>query len=163
MEGTVASEVTKITAILVWILSLQCLFLTAMSISKLLQWPVWLLESSMMNFWSRSSESKKPLTLQHVLSGLCKFLYWLVKFHFDLAIPLTHTALGCCPPVVHCREYMKKREQNIMAIFITLLEIIYTEAKVWLATVLCQRKRIKWILYNDIHQGILATFFYAGC
>lgn len=164
MEGTVPSEVTKITAILFWIVLLQCLFLMfVISISELLQWPARLLESSMMNFWSRTTESKNPLTLQCDLSGFCKFLYWLVKLHFDLAIPLTHTALGCCPPVVHCREYMEKREQNIIAIFITLMEIIYAKAKIWLATVLCQRKRIRRKLYNCIHQGILTTFFYAVC
>lgn len=57
---------------------------------------------------------------------------------------------------------MKKREQNIIAIFITLIEIIYAKAKIWLATSLCQRKRKRGILHNYIHQGV-NIIFYAGC
>lgn len=161
---TVQSEVTKISPNWPWILLFQCLFLTfVILISELLQWPTQNLETNMMNFWSRTSDNKNTLTLQCEFSGSHNFLHWLVKFHLYLAIPLTHTALGCCPPVVHSREYMKKREQNIITIFITLIEIIYAKAKIWLATSLCQRKRRKWILRNYIHQGVLNIILYAGC
>lgn len=141
---TVLSEVTKITPILLWILLFQCLFfLFVILISELFQWLAQILESRMVNFWSRTSDNKNTLTLKSELSDLHNFLHWLVKFHLYLTIPLTHTALGCCPPVVHSREYMKKREQNIITIFIALIEIIYAKAKIWLATSLCQKKKKK--------------------
>lgn len=118
-------------------------FLFVILISELFQWLAQILESRMVNFWSRTSDNKNTLTLKSELSDLHNFLHWLVKFHLYLTIPLTHTALGCCPPVVHSREYMKKREQNIITIFIALIEIIYAKAKIWLATSLCQKKKKK--------------------
>lgn len=162
--STVLSEVTKITPILLWILLFQCLFLmSVIPISELLQWPARILESSLMNLWSRTSDGKNTLILQCDLSGFHNVLHWLVEFNLYLAISLTRSVLGCCPPVVHSREYMKKREQNIIATFITLIEIIYAKAKIWLATSLCQRKKRRWILHNYIHQGVLNKIFYAGC
>lgn len=80
---TVLSEVTEITPNLLWILLFQCLFLMfVILISELVQWPVQILESSMMNFWSRTSGNNSTLILQCVLSDLHNFFALIGKVSF---------------------------------------------------------------------------------